>query len=96
MREVVPDVKTAPRVVVNGKAIFFCCKACPGKFRQHPEQYVGATVRDPVSGKAFHPSVKSPRVEQPGKLFLFESAATRAQFLRKKGPSGKMAPVSGR
>lgn len=96
MREVVPDVKTAPRVEVNGKTLYFCCKTCPGKFREHPERYVGATVRDPISGKAFHPTAKSPRVEQPGKLFLFESRQTRAQFLRKKGPSGKAAPISSR
>lgn len=41
-----------PRVLVNGKPLYFCCDKCPAAFAKTPEKFVREPVNCPVLGGA--------------------------------------------
>src|SRR5919199_2265257 len=82
MKSPVKDRAKAPHVMVNNLPVYLCCSNCPGMLKKEPEKYLKSPVKDPVSGKPFKLTAKTPRLERDGALFLFSSQQTRAAFLK--------------
>lgn len=69
----------APFLMVNNERVPVCCPGCIGEIKKHPAKYL-KKVKDPVSGKPFALTAKSPRMEHQGALFLFANAKTHKTF----------------
>lgn len=65
---------------VNGEVYRFAGERTMKKFMEHPELWCGL-LRDPVSGRRFHPSANSPQSYWVGGPYFFESEATRLAFV---------------
>jgi YHS domain-containing protein len=68
-KEVAVGEKT-PRVLVNGKPLYFCCENCPRTFAKSPERFVKDAGSCPVLG---NPAVVSSmlRLVVNNQLFYF-------------------------
>ena len=80
MKGPVANQAKAPHLMVNNQPVYFCCPGCNEMLTKEPAKYLKQTVKDPVSGKAFKVTAKTPKVVQPHALFLFSSAQTKAAF----------------
>lgn len=80
MKAPVADKAKAPHMAVNNETVYFCCGGCNEMLAKEPAKYLKQTVKDPVTGKAFKVTAKTPKVVQPHALFLFSSAQTKATF----------------
>jgi YHS domain-containing protein len=65
--------------MVNNAPVYVCCPGCTTSIKKEPATYLKSAVKDPVSGKPFRVTAKTPRLERQGALFLF-SSSTRAAF----------------
>jgi YHS domain-containing protein len=93
MKGKISDPAKAPHLMVNNAPVYFCCAGCDANFKKDPAKYLTAAVKDPVTGKAFKVTAKTPKVEHHGALFLFASDQTKASFL--KDPAGYAKPHHG-
>jgi YHS domain-containing protein len=66
---------------VNGEVYRFASRHTLHLFRLHPVRYCGL-LRDPVSGRRFYPTIRSPRCDWDGSPYFFAGASTRATFLK--------------
>lgn len=80
-----------PKVVVNNQPVLLCCADCVGKMKASPAKYLRSS-KDPVTGKPFRVTAKSPRLERNGDVFLFSSAKTAAEF--RKEPAKFSQPAA--
>ena len=67
------------RLVVNDQILYFCCAGCDMGFKKEPNNFVSKLI-DPVSGKEFNLVADSPKVEQTGAVYFFETEANKAAF----------------
>lgn len=65
---------------VNGEVYRFSSEKTLKRFMKSPPLWSG-TVRDPVTGRRFLPSTKSPEVYWVGGPYFFESDSTKAVFV---------------
>ena len=65
---------------VNGEVYRFAGERTLRKFMDEPELWCGL-LRDPVSGRRFLPSTRSPRVYFVGGPYYFASDSTRDAFV---------------
>jgi YHS domain-containing protein len=65
---------------VNGEVYRFAGERTLARFAKAPALWCGL-VRDPVSGRRFMPSTRSPEVWWVGGPYLFESEDTKARFV---------------
>jgi len=87
MKAPIKDKAKAPHLMVNREPVYVCCPSCIGAIKKQPAKYL-KQVKDPVSGKPFTVTAKSPRIEHDGALFLFSSQATYAhgqKFIKSHG-----------
>jgi len=91
MKGEIKDKAKAPKLFVNNEAVYLCCAGCPDMVKKDPAKYLTTAVKDPVSGKSFKISAKSPKVEKDGALFLFSSPQTQATF--EKDPAKYIKPA---
>ncbi len=68
------------RASVNHEVYFFSTEAAREAFERDPVATCGL-LTDPVSGKRFQPTKKSPRKEYRGRPFFFPSQASRKTFV---------------
>ena len=80
MKSTIKDKAKAPHVMVNNVPVYVCCNDCPAKLKAEPAKYLQTAVKDPVTGKSFKATAKTPKEERAGAVFLFSSAKTKAQF----------------
>jgi YHS domain-containing protein len=64
---------------VNGEIYRFSGIPSMRRFVLHPTLWCGV-LRDPVTGRRFRPSTRSPQLEWQGAPYFFESDSTRAVF----------------
>jgi YHS domain-containing protein len=76
MQDTVMAVPAVP-LTHNGKSYFGCCEMCKAKIAAQPEHYTLA--RDPVSGAVVDKATAA-LLSVDGRVFYFESEATRAQY----------------
>lgn len=69
----------AKHLLVNNEPVHVCCPGCIDEIKKHPAKYLKQT-KDPVTGKPFTVTAKSPRMEHGGALFLFSSAQSHEKF----------------
>jgi peroxiredoxin/YHS domain-containing protein len=79
MKAPVRDTAHAPKLLVNNEPVYFCCAGCGPQLQKDPAKYL-KTVKDPVTGKPFTVTAKSPKMEHGGALFVFSSAKTHETF----------------
>jgi YHS domain-containing protein len=79
MKAPIKDKSKAPHVMVNNKPVHVCCPGCIGEIKKTPAKFV-KQVKDPVTGKSFTATAKSPKMEHKGAIFLFSSAKTHQTF----------------
>lgn len=84
MGTAIPNPAKAQKVMLNNKPVYLCCQECPAAFKKEPAKFV-KSAKDPITGKAFQVTAKSPRLDRNGDLFLFSSEKTRAQFQKRLG-----------
>lgn len=89
MKSPIKDKAKAPHLMVNNVPVYLCCADCDKMLRKDPAKYVTASVKDPVTGKPFKVTTKTPKFEHGGALFLFSSAQTKATFLKHPGQYAK-------
>jgi YHS domain-containing protein len=65
---------------VNGEVYRFANERTLRRFMIAPTIWCG-TLRDPVSGRVFHPSSRSPEAYWLGGPYFFESEANKALFV---------------
>lgn len=65
---------------VNGEVYRFGSEKTLRRFMEEPQLWCGL-LRDPVSGRRFLPSLKSPEVYYVGGPYFFESDSTRDAFV---------------
>lgn len=65
---------------VNGEVYRFGTEKTLRRFMSEPVLWCGL-LRDPVSGRRFHPSTRSPEVYFIGGPYFFESDSTRDLFV---------------
>lgn len=80
MKSPVKDRAHAPFLVVNNQPVYFCCPGCSGSLKKAPAKYLKTPIKDPVSGKPFKVTAKTPKMEHHGALFLFSSSKTHHIF----------------
>lgn len=80
MKKPIADKSKAPFLVVNNEPVHFCCAGCSASVREEPAKYLKQPLKDPVTGKPFKVTAKSPKMEHGGALFLFASAKTHETF----------------
>jgi len=90
MKAPVADAAKAPKLMVNNVALPVCCPGCIPELKKEPAKYV-KTTKDPVSGKAFKVTARTPKMEHQGALFLFSSAATHGTFHKDPAKYSKAA-----
>lgn len=89
-------------LLVNREKVLLCCKSCIPKLKQTPSKYL-KQLKDPVNGKSFIVTAKSPKIEKDGALYLFNSKETYShglQYLQEAGhghgnPQAAKAPKHG-
>lgn len=79
MKAPVHHPEKAAHVMVNNQPVHVCCPGCIDEIKKQPAKYLKQT-KDPVTGKPFTVTAKSPRMEHGGALFLFSSAQTHKTF----------------
>jgi YHS domain-containing protein len=79
MKTEIKDPAKAPKLMVNNEPVHFCCPGCDAQLKKSPAKYL-KTVKDPVTGKPFAVTAKTPKMEHGGGLFLFSSHATHEKF----------------
>ncbi len=84
----------APALMVNNERVPVCCPGCIDEIKKHPAKYL-KKAKDPVSGKPFTLTAKSPRMEHQGALFLFANAQTRKTFHAHPGKFHKVHADNG-
>ena len=65
---------------VNGEVYRFSSQRSMKKFMRMPLRWCGL-VRDPISGRTFKPSTRSPEAYWVGGPYFFESESTKARFV---------------
>ena len=90
MKAPIKDKADAAHVTVNNEPVYVCCPGCIPQIKKEPAKYL-KQVKDPVTGKPFTVTAKSPRMEHGGGLFLFASAKTHAAFHAHPGKYAKPA-----
>ena len=65
---------------VNGEVYRFSSENTLQRFMKSPALWSGS-VRDPVTGRRFRPSARSPEVWWVGGPYFFESEVTKATFI---------------
>lgn len=65
---------------VNGEVFRFAGERTLRRFRKNPFRWCGA-VRDPVTGRRFHPGPESPEAYWIGGPYFFENDSTKALFV---------------
>lgn len=65
---------------VNGEVYRFSSESTLQRFMKTPALWSGS-VRDPVTGRRFQPSTRSPEVWWVGGPYFFESEVTKAAFI---------------
>jgi YHS domain-containing protein len=65
---------------VNGEVYRFSSERTLRRFMRSPTLWCGA-VRDPVTGRVFLPSARSPEAYWVGGPYYFESDSTKARFV---------------
>lgn len=76
----ITDPSSASRLSVNRETVLLCCKSCIHKLKQTPAKYLNQ-LKDPVNGKSFIMTAKSPKIEKEGALYLFSTKETYAHGL---------------
>jgi YHS domain-containing protein len=76
MQDTIMAVPAIP-LASNGKTYYGCCEMCKAKIAAEPERYTLA--RDPVSGAVVDKATAA-LLSVDGRVFYFESEATRTQF----------------
>jgi len=87
MKTAIKDTAKAPHLMVNKEPVYVCCPKCISAIKQQPAKYL-KQIKDPVNGKTFIVTAKTPKLEHGGALYLFSSQATYshgAQFLKGGG-----------
>lgn len=79
MKAPVHHPEKAQHLLVNNEPVHVCCPGCIDEIKKSPAKYLKQT-KDPVSGKPFTVTAKSPRMEHGGALFLFSSPQTHEKF----------------
>jgi YHS domain-containing protein len=74
------EMKAIP-VRVNGLTAYACSDVALDLFKKEPAKYLKEAVPDPVTGKSFRPTAKTPKVVRGNAVFLFVSPETKATFL---------------
>jgi YHS domain-containing protein len=92
LKSPIADKSKAPHMLVNNEPVYFCCGGCDAKLKAEPSKYL-TSLKDPVTGKSFKLTPKTPKVEQAGGLFLFSSDQTKTTFL--KDPAKYSKPHEG-
>ena len=80
MKSAVKDPAGTSFLVVNNEPVYFCCAGCSDPLKKEPATYLKQPLKDPVTGKPFKVTAKSPKMEHGGALFLFASTKTHATF----------------
>ena len=65
---------------VNGEVYRFASERTMRRFMHAPARWCGI-VRDPVSGRRFQPTARSPEAYWVGGPYYFESDSTKARFV---------------
>lgn len=73
------SLNVALQYKVNGEVYRFCGVNTMRRFVLNTPLWCGV-LRDPVSGRRFVPSTRSPWLEHLGAPYYFESEANRAEF----------------
>ncbi|MFN3648576.1 MAG: hypothetical protein ACK47B_03260 [Armatimonadota bacterium] len=79
MKAPIPDKADAGFATVNNEPVYVCCPGCIGAIKKEPAKYL-KKVKDPVTGKPFTVTAKTPKVEHGDGLFLFASTKSRDTF----------------
>jgi YHS domain-containing protein len=79
MKSAIKDKSTAPHLRVNFEPVYVCCPDCIEAIKKTPAKYVKQT-KDPVTGKPFTVTAKSPKMGHDASLFLFSSHETHKAF----------------
>jgi YHS domain-containing protein len=98
------DPKTSPHVDYQGQRVYFCCSACPAKFKADPEAYFAKMEKDgvsleniqttcPVSGEKLGSMGESPSVSYKGRTVHFCCKACIKEF--DKDPAKYLAKLPG-
>jgi peroxiredoxin len=94
MKSAIKDTSKAPHLTVNREPVYVCCPSCIPAIKKQPAKYL-KQVKDPVNGKPFTVTARTPRIEHEGALFLFSSQATYAhgvQYIKGHGHGHETAP----
>lgn len=78
------SVMTTPAIPLShgGKTYYGCCEMCKAKIAAEPARYT--VTRDPVSGAAVDKATAE-LLSVDGRVFYFESEATRTKFRSRLG-----------
>jgi len=79
-------------VRVNGIQVYACDDANLALLKKNPPKYLEGDLTDPVNGKHFTIGPKTPWAEHGGNLFLFNSAESKAAFMKEPAKYVKHAP----
>ena len=79
MKSAIKDKSKAPHLMVNNAPVHVCCPSCIGEIKKQPAKYVKQS-KDPVTGKAFKLTARSPKLEHGGALYVFSSAGSHKSF----------------
>lgn len=79
MKAPIKDKSKAPHLMVNNQPVHVCCPGCIDEIKKTPAKFV-KQAKDPVTGKPFQLTAKSPKMEHKGALFVFSSAKTHHTF----------------
>ena len=69
----------AHRILVNHEVYFFSSEEARAAFLRNPLAYCGL-VTDPVTGRRFHPTRRSPKLVYAGRPYYFETRTSRKTF----------------
>ena len=75
----------AAKLMVNNQPVYFCCPGCDTELRSEPAKFLTQNLKDPVNGKSFTVTAKSPKADYKGRFFIFSSPQTLETF--KKNPA---------
>lgn len=75
------EMKAVP-VQVNGLPAYACSDVALDLFKKDPAKYLKDEIPDPVTGKMFKATEKTPKVVRANAVFLFSSAQTKTAFLK--------------
>ncbi len=80
MKAPIHNTAKAPRMKVNNETVYVCCPGCIGEIKKEPAKFLARPVKDPVTGKAFKVTAKSPTHEYKNGFFVFSDGKSAAAF----------------